>query len=458
MTQEDTLIESAPSVDTDALLIPLNMVQPSTEAVAEAEPVYRATILFVDDEANILRSLARLFRGRDLKILIAESGESGLKVLSEEQVDLVVSDMRMPNMDGAQFLTKVYEGWPDTERLLLTGYADITATVGAINQGRISRYIAKPWVDDEILGAVENALKLKQLKHEKQELEQQIESQNNELEQLNQTLEGKVEQRTKEIHASNERLKSNYVTSIKVFSNLIELRGGALSGHSRRVGELAVKIGTEMKLPRPVLQEILLGSLLHDVGKIGFKDDILSKPLAQMNIEETNMHRSHTKNGQEALEALGDMEKVSLIVRSHHEMWDGSGYPDNLSGERIPLTARIVCVANDYDGLQAGTLTVTRLKPEAAAKMIQMGSGKRYDPVVVRAFERVVFGDEIKAHEHIVTASELKVDMVLSRDLFSSDGALLAVANTKLADEETVKRLQEYKNHDNSALKIVVKK
>ena len=90
--------------------------------------------------------------------------------------------------------------------------------------------------------------------------------------------------------------------------------------------------------------------------------------------------------------------------------------------------------------------------------MIQMGSGKRYDPVVVRAFERVVFGDEIKAHEHIVTASELKVDMVLSRDLFSSDGALLAVANTKLADEETVKRLQEYKNHDNSALKIVVKK
>jgi len=458
MTQEDTLIESAPSVDTDALLIPLNMDQPSTEVVAEAEPVYRATILFVDDEANILRSLARLFRGRDLKILIAESGESGLKVLSEEQVDLVVSDMRMPNMDGAQFLTKVYEGWPDTERLLLTGYADITATVGAINQGRISRYIAKPWVDDEILGAVENALKLKQLKHEKQELEQQIESQNNELEQLNQTLERKVEQRTKEIHASNERLKSNYVTSIKVFSNLIELRGGALSGHSRRVGELAVKIGTEMKLPRPVLQEILLGSLLHDVGKIGFKDDILSKPLAQMNIEETNMHRSHTKNGQEALEALGDMEKVSLIVRSHHEMWDGSGYPDNLSGERIPLTARIVCVANDYDGLQAGTLTVTRLKPEAAAKMIQMGSGKRYDPVVVRAFERVVFGDEIKAHEHIVTASELKVDMVLSRDLFSSDGALLAVANTKLANEETVKRLQEYKNHDNSALKIVVKK
>lgn len=459
MTQEKTQSLSDPVVETESLLIPLSaVVAPPVEVVVEAEPVYRATVLFVDDEANILRSLARLFRGRDLKILMAESGDAGLKILADEKVDLIVSDMRMPNMDGAQFLSKVYERYPDTQRILLTGYADMTATVGAINQGRISRYIAKPWVDDEIIGAVENALKLKQLEKERNELEQQIASQNMELAEFNTVLEQKVEQRAKEINSANERLKNNYVTSIKVFSNLIELRGGALSGHSRRVAEVAVKIGTAMKLPRPVLQELLLGSLLHDVGKIGFQDDILSKPLAQMNIEETNQHRSHTKYGQEALEALGDMEKVSLIVRSHHEMWDGSGYPDNLSGERIPLTARIVCVANDFDGLQSGTMTVTRLKAEAAVKMIQIGSGKRYDPMVVRAFERVIFGDELGQNEAIVTASELKVGTILSRDLFSSDGALLAVANTKIADEQVLQRIQTFKNPDNSPLKIYVKK
>jgi len=459
MSQEESLSIDLNNDTSEPLLIPLSdVVAPSVADVPEPEPVYRATVLFVDDETNILRSLARLFRGKDLKILMAEGGESGLKILEEEPVDLVVSDMRMPNMDGAQFLAKVFDRWPDTERILLTGYADISATIGAINQGRISRYIAKPWVDEEILGAVENALKFKQLEQEKNELEKQIDQQNNELAELNISLEKKVEQRSKEIQSANERLKNNYVTSIKVFSNLIELRGGSLSGHSRRVAELAVKIGTEMKLPRPILQELLLGSLLHDVGKIGFQDDILSKPLAQMNIEETNMHRSHTKRGQEALEALGDMEKVSLIVRSHHEMWDGSGYPDNLSGERIPLTARIVCVSNDYDGLQTGTLTVTRLKPDAAAKMIQMGSGKRYDPVVVRAFERVVFGDELRENELIIAPNDLKTDMVLSRDLFSSDGALLAVANTKLSSEEAIQRLQAYKNHDNTPLKIVIKK
>jgi hypothetical protein len=131
-----------------------------------------------------------------------------------------------------------------------------------------------------------------------------------------------------------------------------------------------VKIGTEMKLPRPVLQEILLGSLLHDVGKIGFKDDILSKPLAQMNIEETNMHRSHTKNGQEALEALGDMEKVSLIVRSHHEMWDGSGYPDNLAGDRVGhCVYQLHAVADEHAAQVVGDVPFSG--PEAATRLVE---------------------------------------------------------------------------------------
>jgi hypothetical protein len=462
MSQETMQTNPLDSSSEEPLLIPVTAaVAPVSEQQVtpeeEPEPVIRATILFVDDEANILRSLARLFRGRDYKILTADGGEAGLQTMATESVDLVVSDMRMPNMDGVQFLSKVAARYPDTQRILLTGYADIGATVGAINEGGISRYVSKPWMDDELLGAVENAIRLRELEREKYELEKLISQQNKELAELNESLEKKVEERSAEINAANEKLKNNYITSIKVFSNLMELRGGALSGHSRRVAEVAVKIGTEMKLPRPVLQEILLGSLLHDVGKIGFQDSILGKSLSQMNITETQEHRSHTKNGQEALEALGDMEKVGMIVRSHHEMWDGTGYPDALVGERIPLTARIVCVANDYDGLQSGTLTVARLKPEAAVKMIQMGSGKRYDPVVVRAFERVIFGSELGENELLVTPSELKVDMVLSRDLFSSDGALLAVSNTKLIPE-FVERLKAYKNPDSTPLKICVQK
>ena len=116
-----------------------------------------ATLLCVDDEANILSALKRLFRPHGYRVLTALSGEQGLKLLGETGVDLVISDMRMPEMDGASFLEQVRQRWPDTMRILLTGYSDITSTIAAVNRGEIYRYIAKPWLDDDVLLAVRQA-------------------------------------------------------------------------------------------------------------------------------------------------------------------------------------------------------------------------------------------------------------------------------------------------------------
>lgn len=445
-----------PVVIAEPLLLPLpDPDAPTLIPVAEPPPI--ATILCVDDEPNILRSLTRLFKAQRYKVLIAEGGEQGLKTLAQEPVDVVLSDMRMPGMDGAQFLSRVADRYPEIPRLLLTGYADLTATVGAINDGQITRYVSKPWAEEDLTGAISEALAAQTLKRENAGLEAQIREQNKDLERINRDLEKLVEQRIAEIKKTNERLKTNYVASIKVFSNLIDLRGGNLSGHSRRVAELAVKMGTEMKLPKPVLQEILLGSLLHDVGKIGFPDSLNGKPLGQMNIDETRIYKSHPNEGQTALEALGEMGNVAIIVRHHHEMWDGSGYPDALSGDRIPITARIVCLANDYDGLISGTLVAAKLRPEQALKMIQLGSGTRYDPACVRAFEQVLFKDVAGEHERLILATECQVGMVLTRDLYSSDGTLLGVANTQFA-EVAVQRLHAFQNPDNSPLKLWIRK
>ena len=124
------------------------------------------TLLFVDDEASILSSLRRLFRPHGYRILTAESGAAGLETLEKESVDLVISDMRMPEMDGAQFLEKVRARWPEVTRILLTGYADITSTINAINKGEIYRYIAKPWDDNDIVLVVRDALERKRLQAE----------------------------------------------------------------------------------------------------------------------------------------------------------------------------------------------------------------------------------------------------------------------------------------------------
>lgn len=208
------------------------MTETVIETLQVAEP---ATILFVDDETNILSALKRLFRPLGYRIITAESGAAGLLVLEENTVDLVISDMRMPEMNGAQFLEQVRQKWPDAVRILLTGYADVGSTIAAINKGEIYRYIAKPWDDNDIVLTVRHALERKNLELEKQRLEALTLKQNEELKDLNANLEAKVRERTEEVRqtmglleVAHKQLKESYLTSLKVFSNLMELREGAM--------------------------------------------------------------------------------------------------------------------------------------------------------------------------------------------------------------------------------------
>lgn len=197
------------------------------------------TLLFVDDEANILSSLRRLFRPHGYRILTADGGEAALAVLETESVDLVVSDMRMPGMSGAALLATIRQRWPDVTRILLTGYADMQSMIEAINVAGISRYIAKPWEDQDILRIVEDALTIKLLSREKARLDQQVREQNDALTMLNASLEDKVRERTlalekamSEVKLAHERLKKGFVTSVKMFSALIDMRSGTLAGQS----------------------------------------------------------------------------------------------------------------------------------------------------------------------------------------------------------------------------------
>jgi len=155
-----------------------------------------ATVLFVDDEANILSSLKRLFRPLGYRIFTAEGGAAGLQVFEQNPIDLVISDMRMPEMNGAEFLEKIRAKWPDAVRILLTGYADVGSTIAAINKGEIYRYIAKPWDDNDIVLTVKHALERKNLELEKQRLEALTLKQNEALKDINANLEAKVRDRT----------------------------------------------------------------------------------------------------------------------------------------------------------------------------------------------------------------------------------------------------------------------
>lgn len=419
-----------------------------------------ATILCVDDEANILAALRRAFRPLGYQVLLAESAKEGLLVLEQNsQIDLVISDMRMPEMDGARFLAEVRNQWPDIVRILLTGYADMESTIAAVNEGQIFRHISKPWNDGELLITVRNALEKRVLQREKQRLEQLTAQQNIELKRLNAGLEEKVSERTQELVLAHEKLKQSFFTSIQLFSNMLELRAGHMAGHSCRVADLSRKIAQEMKLDEADAQNTFLAALLHDIGKIGLPDDLLRKPITQMAGDELSRWRRHASLGEQALLALDSLRGVAAIIRAHHETFDGKGFPDGKSGLTIPIGARILSVANEYDGYLWGTLNGKRYEEEAARHMIAQGRGRRYDPGVTDAFLTVTGGlkkEVINNDETELSTGELKVGMVLSRNLVNYDGIVLLTAQQTLT-ETVITQLRGFEHSNGSRLEVWVK-
>jgi response regulator RpfG family c-di-GMP phosphodiesterase len=423
-----------------------------------------ATLLIVDDEPGILSSLRRLLRPAGYRIFAAEGGQAGLQILEQEAVDLVISDMRMPEMNGAQFLEQVRNRWPGTTRILLTGYADVSSTIEAINRGEIYRYISKPWDDNDLMLIVRDALEHRRLQNENARLLVLTQAQNEELKDLNTHLEDKVKQRTAEIeqinsflNQANDRLKQNFLVSIKMFSGLMELRGGSMAGHSRRVGDLSRKLAVQMGLEPREQQDVFFAGMLHDIGKIGFTDTLLSRPVSRMSGEDLGLYRRHSVAGESALMPLDELKDVAKLVRAHHERFDGQGFPDGLEGQKIPLGARILSVVNDYDGLQMGALSERRMTAEEAKTMILQSRGKRYDPEVANAFVTLLGGlaNEV-VHEKAISYPDLKVGMVLSRDLVSREGVLLLSADFVL-DVRLIKQIQDYARRENHAISVYVR-
>jgi len=422
-------------------------------------------LLLVDDEANILAALRRLFRPQGYVIHTAESGAAGLAILEQEPVDLVISDMRMPQMSGAEFLAQVAQRWPAVTRILLTGHADLSSTVDAINRGHIYGYFSKPWEDNEILLTVRHAIEQKRLRQERDELLELTRRQNQELTLLNASLEQRVRARTEELRQTNmflelayQQLQDSYYAAIPIFASMVQLREGPGTGHGMRVAELARDVATHMGLDEDDVRHVYFAGLLHDVGKLAWSDELLHTPYANLSTAQRRVVEKHPITGQAVLMALEPLRKTAEFIRHHHEHFDGKGYPDRLFGERIPLGARILAAVNDYDGLRSGTLLGEDLSALDARSFLQKRSGSRYDATVVAALIAVL--DAREKGEGLVR--ELRLEpyqlvpgMVLSRDLLSDDGVLLLTKGYRL-NAMLVDKLLAFVAEDRSRLIVHV--
>lgn len=436
-----------------------DMTQVPVPAIAGA-----LTVLCVDDEANILNALRRLLRPHGYHVLTAGSGAEALTMLGERPVDLVLSDMRMPEMDGARFLEQVKARWPEVARILLTGYADLNSTVAAINKAEIYRYISKPWDDTVVLGVVGDALERKMLAREKARLEELTHKQNGELKELNTTLESKVKDRTAELARAldalgqaHEKLKKSFTTSIKVFANLIELHEGSRAGHSRHVAESARQLAQRMQLPETEVQDVMLAGLLHGIGEFGIPDEVLRKPLRDLTPEEKGKVVKQPLRAQAALIGLEELTAAGKIIRGYRERYDGTGYPDELRGAAIPTASGILAVAHDYEAAQEGTLTGRWLSKLEAREYILAGRAKRYAPAVVDAFVTMMDVVGVKPLPDLVLrAGALREGMVLTRDLLTAEGILL-LSKDSTVDQPLIEKLCRYESRNEIELKVNVR-
>lgn len=262
-------------------------------------------------------------------------------------------------------------------------------------------------------------------------------------------LERQVVERTTELKKTNDslsdvnkQLNKSFLTTIKIFSKLIELRAGHLAGHSRRVAELAQQIATRLHLSLHETQDIFVAGLLHNIGKIGFSDELLTMALNQMSGDTLGAYQKFTIRGEQLLMPLADMATIAHLIRWQQERFDGAGYPDRLLGEDIPIGARILAIASDYENLQNGTLLQRHLRDDEAYNMVLRGVGKRYDPAVVLAFQEVitgVIGPQAESQVELFT-SQLKPGMVIARDLIGHDNFLLLSADHVL-DERLIGKI-----------------
>ena len=335
--------------------------------ISPSPSVATARCLVVDDDAQVRSALARIIQSHGLATAEASSGAEALALLQRDgEVPVCISDIYMPEMDGVTFLREALQLYPDMAVIMLTGVAEVTTAVECLQLGALD-YISKPVLMEEVRARVDKAL-------EKRDLVLQ-----------NRFYQKNLESRVRELDRRN---KQSMINGVQMLVHALEAKDAYTSGHSSRVSRYAMKTAVQLGYTGERLEHVRLGGELHDIGKIGTREDILNKP-GPLSPEEFQHIKGHVSLGERILAPfLSESPIVLRIVRSHHERMDGGGFPDGLQGDDIPPEARIVAVVDAFDAMTTNRAYRASRTPADAVEELKRCAGTHFYPPVVDAFLR----------------------------------------------------------------------
>ncbi len=419
-------------------------------------------VLIVDDEAPVLFSLKRFLRRMEIHAEITTSPQKALQMLESDDYDIVISDMRMPGMDGNAFLTQAIRVAPDAIRVLVTGYSDVAALEKAINQAKIFGYVPKPWDENRLQELLEDAMSEREKRLELNCTIYNSQRSNLKLSRMSLLLDKKVKEKSIEVDQAlgllevyQQKSEDNYFDSLNVLTQVLEWKEGRDSGHSRFVAQYGEKIIQRLD-PNSDVREFRLAAMLHRIGTLYLPDELNVRPVFSFDAVEKNQYQQYPVWGALALSKAEGLQSISDIVRSHKEWVNGEGFPDQITDKDIPLASKIIAVTGDFFDLFNGRLERNISGYEDAISYIKEWSCKRYDKVVVDAFlDEIESFEFCSKHSQFFETVELNEGMILGADIRDHNNTLL-LGKGMTINKSAIQHLRDYESQQNTKLQVKV--
>lgn len=388
-----------------------------------ASPAAASTILIVDDEPVVLTALQQTLERERFHVVACSSPTKALAILHERDFAVIISDQKMPEMLGLDFLIESRRIRPQASRILITAVLSLPTIVDAINKGEIFRFVAKPWLREELIATVRNAVHRHELVTQNAILQAQTQSLNAQLTEANAALAAQVhdlEQQRQHLDAANRDLAANYEHSLELCRRILTTYDPILGGQAKALVEFAGHMAATDLLDEPQKHALRTAAWLCDLGLIGVPREMLRafrSKADQLTERELAMLHNHPVYSQTLASLVDDGTGVGEVIRAHHERFDGRGYPDGLAGDAIPWPARCLAVAVGF--VESG------LPKAAGIDLILSLSGTAYDPEAVRLFLKVTNLAQLPRQVREITLHELEPGMVLANGIYSPHGLLL---------------------------------